>query len=239
MENREEVKVLGTWSSLFVLRVRIALNVKQVKYEFLEEVAGLHSKSELLLKSNPVYKKVPVLIHGSNAVCESLVILRYIDEAFVDDDRLSLLPSDPYDRALACFWACYIDDKWFSSLIGVIREQNKEAREESMKQVQTGLQLLEEVFSKCTNGNGKPFFNGESIGYLDIVFGSFMLLLKVAEKIKNVKFLDENKTPKLVTWHQCFCLNDAVKNVMPQFDKFFEYVKMRVGGGGVSFSSTN
>ena len=122
-------------------------------------------------------------------------------------------------------------------MIGVIRKQNKEAEEESIKQVHEGLQLLEEVRSKCNKG--KAFFNGDSIGYLDIVLGSYMLLLKFAEKIKNVKFLDENKTPRLVTWHECFCLNDAVKNVIPQFDKFFEYVKMRVdGGGAVSLSST-
>ncbi|KAJ0982800.1 hypothetical protein J5N97_011055 [Dioscorea zingiberensis] len=229
MENREEVKVLGTWSSMFVLRVRIALNLKEVEYEFLEEVQGLRLKSELLLKSNPVYKKIPVLIHGSRTVCESLVILQYIDEAFVING-VSLLPSDPCDRALARFWASYINDKWFSSLVGVIKVQGREAKEESVKQVHAGLQLLEEVYCKCSKG--KSFFNGDRIGYLDIVLGSCMGFLRVAEKMENVKLLDENKTPKLVAWDELFCLDDAVKKVMPQIDKLLEYVKMRVVGGG-------
>lgn len=113
MENEEDIKVLGTWASPFVIRVKIALNMKGIVYESLEEVEGLHYKSELLLKSNPIYKKVPVLIHGGKPLCESLIILHYIDEAFTIDGASSLFPSCPYDSALARFWAFYLDDKVF------------------------------------------------------------------------------------------------------------------------------
>lgn len=73
-----DVKLLGSWPSTFVMRPRIALNVKSVAYDFLEEQLG--SKSDLLLTSNPVYKKIPVLIHDEKSICESLVIVQYIDE---------------------------------------------------------------------------------------------------------------------------------------------------------------
>ncbi|KAJ8547842.1 hypothetical protein K7X08_021078 [Anisodus acutangulus] len=62
----------------------------------------MSNKSELLLKSNPVHKKIPVFIHGDNTICESLVIVQYSP---------SILPSDPHDRAISRFWAAYIDDK--------------------------------------------------------------------------------------------------------------------------------
>ena len=104
---KNDVKLLGAWPSPFVMRARIALNIKSVDYELLEEKLG--SKSQLLLQSNPVYKKVPVLIHENKPICESLIIVQYIDEAWSSGP--SILPSDPYDRAIARFWGVYIDDK--------------------------------------------------------------------------------------------------------------------------------
>lgn len=102
-----EVKVLGVWASPFVMRPRIALNIKNVNYTYVEE--NMENKSELLLKSNPVHKKVPVLIHGDKAIAESLVTVEYIDEAWPSGP--SILPSDPYDRAVARFWVAYVNEK--------------------------------------------------------------------------------------------------------------------------------
>lgn len=101
------VKLLGFWASPFVNRVQIALNLKSISYEYIEQ--NLRSKSQLLLESNPVHKKVPVLIHGDKNISESVVIVQYIDEAW--NDGPSILPSHPYDRANARFWAAYVTDK--------------------------------------------------------------------------------------------------------------------------------
>jgi glutathione S-transferase len=104
---KSEVKLLGAWPSPFVMRARIALNIKAVEYEFLQET--LEPKSQLLIQSNPVYKKIPVLIHADKPICESLVIVQYIDDVWTSGP--SILPSDPYDRAIHRFWAAYLDDK--------------------------------------------------------------------------------------------------------------------------------
>ncbi|CAL9761011.1 unnamed protein product [Musa acuminata subsp. burmannicoides] len=101
------VVLLDFWVSPFGQRCRIALAEKGVEYEYREENLG--DKSPLLLKSNPVYKKIPVLIHDGKPVCESLIIVQYIDEAW--PDCAPLLPADPYARAQARFWADFIDKK--------------------------------------------------------------------------------------------------------------------------------
>ena len=102
-----DLKLLGLPLSPFVISVRMALNMKGVsRYEYVDEDPS--NKSELLLKSNPVHKKVPVLIHNGKPICESLVILQYVDELFAGR---SILPTDPYERATARFWAAYAGDK--------------------------------------------------------------------------------------------------------------------------------
>uniref|UniRef100_A0A7N0ZVY0 Glutathione S-transferase n=1 Tax=Kalanchoe fedtschenkoi TaxID=63787 RepID=A0A7N0ZVY0_KALFE len=114
MASARDVKLIGRWASPYSMRPRVALNIKSVGYKFLQEKAG--EKSGLLLKSNPVYKKIPVLIHSDNIVCESRIIVQYIDQVWTSGR--TILPEDPYERATARFWAAYIDDKWFPWLSG-------------------------------------------------------------------------------------------------------------------------
>ncbi|KAL0306644.1 UNVERIFIED_CONTAM: Glutathione S-transferase U25 [Sesamum radiatum] len=77
--------LLGYNISMFAMRVRIALDEKGIEYEYREE--SLDNKSPLLLEMNPVHQKVPVLIHNGKPVSESLMILEYIDEIYINGGR--------------------------------------------------------------------------------------------------------------------------------------------------------
>ena len=101
------MKLLGAAVSPFAVLVRMALEMKGVSYEYIDE--DLVNKSELLLKANPVHKKVPVLIHYGKPVCEALAIVEFVDELW-DTAGPSILPTDPYQRAISRFWAAYTDD---------------------------------------------------------------------------------------------------------------------------------
>ncbi|KAK8945477.1 Glutathione S-transferase U18 [Platanthera guangdongensis] len=221
MAAEQSLRLVGFSASPYVARARVALNLKRIDYEFVVEEFG--KKSQLLIQSNPVYKKVPVLIHRGNPISESLVILHYIDEVWAAAGP-PILPADPYDRATARFWAAYIDDKLPAQSSVLFNDQADEAEKEEakVKLVQV-LEPLEEAFKKCSGGN--RFFGGDTIGYIDIVLGSCLGGLKAMEVISGIKLLDEAKIPRLVEWADCFCSSDAVKGVI-DVNEMVEFVKL-------------
>ena len=90
MEEENQIKLHGMWGSTFTKRVELALKRKGIPYEYIEE--DLSNKIQLVLKYNPVHKKVPVLVHNGKPIIESLIILEYIDETWKNAPRL--LPDD-------------------------------------------------------------------------------------------------------------------------------------------------
>ncbi|XP_049405370.1 glutathione S-transferase U17-like [Solanum stenotomum] len=220
------VKLLGSWASPFVNRVEIALKIKSIEsHELIQE--NVLNKSELLLKSNPVYKKIPVLIHDEQPIRESLVILQYIDEAWLNGP--SVLPSDPYDRAIARFWAAYIDEKWYPLVVEFRNVEAKEAKTAVVEKISEGNMLLEEAFIKISKG--KSYFGGDRIGYLGIVLGSLLGWVKAIEIMDEMKILDETKLPSLAEWDERFFSDKAVKDIIPQPEKLVEayrkYIEMK------------
>jgi glutathione S-transferase len=216
-----DLKLLGTWVSPFVIRVRMVLEQKGLSYEYLEQ--DLVNKSELLLKHNPIHKKVPVLIHGDRTICESLVILQYIDENWSGIGP-PVLPADPYERAVARFWATYIDDKLASSFIGILKAATEETKAEKIADFLDALEQLEGAFKKCSAG--KDFFGGDSIGFLDVTLGCYLIHIKVAEKISGAKLLDETKIPLLIEWEKHFLAVDFVKRLLPSVERLEELARM-------------
>ncbi|XP_027920993.1 glutathione S-transferase U17-like [Vigna unguiculata] len=221
---KNEVKLLGAWPSPYVLRVRIALNMKSVEYEFHDE--KLSSKSQLLLQSNPIYKKIPVLIHKDKPLCESLIIVQYVDDVW--SSASPILPSDPYDCAIARFWTVYIDQTLYPTMRSIRGASEENEKKRLIEEVRKGLALLEDVFKDCSKGKG--FYGGDQIGLLDIALGSFLGWLRVVEIINGVKLLDQNNTPELLKWAERFCAHSAVKDVMPETERLLEFSKTLAKG---------
>ncbi|XP_051182924.1 probable glutathione S-transferase GSTU6 [Lolium perenne] len=218
-----ELKLVGMWASPFVTRVKLALHLKGLSYDYVEE--DLSSKSELLLSSNPVHKTVPVFIHGGRPVCESHIIVQYIDEAFVAaaDGSPPLLPADPYERATALFWAAYIDDKVLKPWRRVFSARTGEERAEWMEQAVAAVDALEGVLAGSKEGG---FFGGDSVGYVDVLLGGIVRWVHATAAISGDELFDAARTPLLAAWMERFGELDAAKAVFQDVDKVVDYAKM-------------
>ncbi|GJM97520.1 hypothetical protein PR202_ga14452 [Eleusine coracana subsp. coracana] len=207
----EAVKLMSVYGCPFDHRVEVALTLKGVPYELVME--DLHNKSELLLKHNPVHQMVPVLLHGDRpAICESLVIVEYVDEVFPGSRRL--LPADPYERATARFWANFIDKKsvWMDG----------EAQERFAREAKETLALLEAQLQ----GKKKRFFGGDAIGYVDVAASVLAYWLDVMEEVKNngVRLLEEeDEFPALRRWAKDYTSHEAVTPCLPDRVKLVAY----------------
>ncbi|EEF41891.1 glutathione S-transferase U7 [Ricinus communis] len=212
----EEVKVFGTWSSPYSRRVEIALKLKGIQYEYIEE--DLSNKSDLLLKYNPVHEKIPVLVHNGKPVAESLVILEYIDETWQDNP---ILPKDPYSRAMARFWTNFVDEKILQTAKKT-RTAKAEELEQLHQEIYQDMKLLESELE------GKEFFGGEKIGQVDIV--AFVILYwfhVMSQGVLQTEFISEEKFPVLHKWMAKLCEIDAIKECLPPRDKHVAYMKAR------------
>ncbi|RCV44098.1 hypothetical protein SETIT_9G346600v2 [Setaria italica] len=218
----DELKLLGMWASPFAVRVRLALSFKGLRYEYIEE--DLSNKSDLLLSSNPVHKKVPVLIHNGKPVCESQIIVEYIDEVF-RGKGLSLIPADPYERARARFWAAFMDDKLLASWVQAARGKTVEEKMELLKPTFAAVETLEAAFRECSKG--RPFFGGDNVGYLDVMVGALVAWVHAAEARHGLKLFDASRSPLLNAWVDRFSKLDETKALLPDIRKLVEYANMR------------
>ncbi|KAK3406905.1 hypothetical protein EUGRSUZ_K03034 [Eucalyptus grandis] len=213
----EELKLFGVWGSPFSRRIEIALKIKGVEYEYLEEDI-FHNKSALLLKYNPVHKKIPVLVHNGKPIAESQVILEYIDETWNDNP---ILPRDPYKRAMARFWAKFIDEKCvpaiWKSLTSVGPEKEK-ANEEACELLST---LEGEL-------KGKKFFGGETVGFVDIVASFIGHWVGAVQEAAGFDFLTEDKFPVLYKWAEEFKNCPVIKENLPPRDKILAFFKAQL-----------
>ncbi|KAK6929661.1 Glutathione S-transferase, N-terminal, partial [Dillenia turbinata] len=216
--NMEEVKLLGFWPSPYSQRVKWALKLKGVSYEYVEE--DLSNKSNLLLQHNPIHKRVPVLVHGGKPVAESMVILEYIDEAW--PQIYPLLPKDAHERSIVRFWARYIDEKirglWEFFL--VVGERQEKAVEENLKIFKT----IEE------HGLGeKKFFGGEVIGMADISLGWIVHPLELLEEMAGIVFIEPNTFPRLHAWKENFKAHPIISESQPDRCKALDFFKQYRG----------
>ncbi|XP_043692829.1 probable glutathione S-transferase [Telopea speciosissima] len=205
-EKEEELKLLGTKLSPFSWRIIWVLKLKGIEYDFIEE--DLRNKSQLLLSSNPVHKKVPVLIHGGKAIPESIIILLYIEETWLKNP---ILPNDPYERSQALFWAKFADEKFLPE----IEMAFSSTGDDQVKAVELATAALEVLEGEI---KGKRFFGGDRIGFVDVVVGWIAYWLEMVEEAACFKVSNSKKFPSLHSWMNNFLEVTVIRENLPSPD---------------------
>ncbi|CAO2832007.1 unnamed protein product [Amaranthus hypochondriacus] len=210
-----KVVLYGACNSPYSKRIEIALKMKGIEYEFIEE--DVKNKSEEVVKYNPVYKKIPILVHDGNPIVESLLILEYIDETWKNNP---LLPIHAYQRAYARFWANFIDDKVILTLKNGLMTKGEE-REKALEEVDESLKILENEMKE------KKFLGGESIGFLDIVALMVAFWVPCLQEGINNNFLTYENHPSICSWIDRLLSCTLIQQNLPNRETLIAYYRAR------------
>ncbi|KAJ5710511.1 hypothetical protein N7488_004667 [Penicillium malachiteum] len=181
----QPIKLYAGW---FFQRVWLALEEKQIPYEYIE--VNPYNKPDHLLAANP-RGLVPTLLcpsqNGTKALYESTVLLEYLEDAY-PDNRPKLLPSDPYERARARIWIHYVTTKIIPSFHRFLQYQPTGHANDA--DINAGLNKARREFLECLKTWTKemhsegPFFLGSDIGMPDLVMAPWAIRLWVFDEFK-------------------------------------------------------
>ncbi|KAI3853475.1 hypothetical protein MKX03_010371 [Papaver bracteatum] len=221
-EESSSVKLIGAWFSSFSFKVKCGLELKGIEYEYIKE--DLMNKSEMLLKYNPIYKKIPVFVHDEKPILESVVILEYIEETWPND--YPLLPKDLYEKSIARFWIKFIDEKGMSFRT-FFKTPSGEEHEKAKGEI---MEILKTIEKRSAIGDDYKFFGGDKSNAVDLAFAFAFVAhwIEPMEEVAGVKLLEAHKFPKLHAWTERFKENSVVKNNLPDYHRlvgFFKDVK--------------
>jgi len=86
-------------------KVRWALDYKNINYQAINLLPGLHAKT---IRKMTKSTEVPVLKHNNNCIANSSNIISYLDDNF---KKNSLTPADAETKAIALEWENFVDQE--------------------------------------------------------------------------------------------------------------------------------
>ena len=96
-------------------------------------------------------------------------------------------------------------------------EEHEKAKKGSLEMLRT---IEEHAF-----GNGRKFFNGDSVGIVDIAFGAIAHWVEAMEEIVGVKILEAASFPRMHAWAKNFKEVPVIKENLPDRDELVVFLK--------------
>ncbi|KAI9800081.1 MAG: hypothetical protein M1825_004263 [Sarcosagium campestre] len=162
-----ELKLYGGCFCPFVQRVWIALEMKQLPYQYIE--VDPYKKPQSLISINP-RGLVPALQNGDFGGYESTVLLEYLEDLSPDGALLPL--NDPALRAHCRLWADHINRHIVPAFYRTLQAQETEAQVSQAKELKTEISKL--IHAADSEG---PFFLGPNLTFVDVQIAPWTLRL--------------------------------------------------------------
>ena len=170
------IKLCGFSVSNYYNKVKLALLEKQVPFE---EVLVWADRSAALLEKSPL-GKVPYIETEHGVLCESQVIVDYLEQRFPESP---LLPSDPYAaakvRELITFMELHLElvarECYGAAFFG--GTVSDETKERVYKQLKRNVKAFEKL------AKFSPYIAGDAFGLADCAAAAHLPLITLASKI--------------------------------------------------------
>ncbi|CAM6128835.1 unnamed protein product [Calypogeia fissa] len=216
-----EITLFSSRYSSFGQRVQIALTEKGIPFELVKVDFG--NKPQALLDANPIYKKVPTIIHNGKPVAESIVILEYLEEAF--PEKVPLMPKDAFGKSQVRFWTDYVYQIFSKVSAGLRAQPGSPAKLATAGASATFLKTLDGAMTKFSAAG--PFFMGDKFGYLDVVAAPFCSTLGVISALGGGPIPGPEELPRFYKWVEAVKVHPSVSSTLPSGDETLEFVKAR------------
>ena len=200
------IKVTSFKICPFVQRVTALLEAKKKPYEI--DYIKLNNKPQWFLDISPT-GQVPLLITESGiALFESDAIVEYINDTTQSlDGNLS-----PEQKALSRAW-CYQGTKHYLAQCSAMRSADQTTFSERNKKLAKAFALAEQHIKG-------PFFNGNTLGNIDIAWLPLLHRAAIIKEHTSFDFLDGY--PKLQQWQSAVMATGlAQQSVATDFEQHF------------------
>ncbi|XP_059313431.1 glutathione S-transferase zeta class-like isoform X2 [Lycium ferocissimum] len=209
VEESKKLQLYSYWWSSCAFRVRIALNLKGLGYEYkaVNLLKG-EQKDPEYLKLNPL-GYVPTLVDGDTVIADSFAIIMYLEEKY---PQRALLPQDLQKRAInyqaANIVAANIQPLQNLAVLNYIQE--KVGPNETTPWLQTHIRKGFEALEKLLKDYAGKYATGDEIYVADL-----FLAPQIYAAIKRIE-IDMNQFPTLLRVYEAYQELPAFQDAMPE-----------------------
>ncbi|CAF1539570.1 unnamed protein product [Didymodactylos carnosus] len=171
----QDLLLYAGWFCPFVQRTWLALEEKELPYEYRE--VNPYKKEKDFLEINPL-GLVPAIVYQNKALCESLIINEFLEDAF--PQAKPLLPKDPLERARVRLWIDHVSKKFNAAFFRTLQAQEEEKQKEALGE-------LVEALQKYLDQVKGPWFSGEVFSLADITIAPWIIRLYILEEHRGFK----------------------------------------------------